>query len=123
MVTFSKLPKKNDGGNKKEEDKIIRRTFSVDYRLYDKLKYLTDNIYDVSINKLVNICIKELIETENIKLYKLDYKENKMDRTYLIPKSYLTKLEKLKAKYNISVTKLINIAIYNAVELEENNKK
>ena len=121
MVTFSKLPKKNDVGKKKEEDKIIRRTFSVDYRLYDKLKYLTDNIYDVSINKLVNICIKELIETENIKLYKVDYKEHKMDRTYLIPKSYLLELEKLKSKYNISVTKLINIAIYNAIE--NDNKK
>ena len=120
MVTFSKLPKKNDSKNKFKKDKIIRKTFSVDYRLYDKLKYLSDNIYDVSINKLVNICIKELIETENIKLYKVDYKENKMDRTYLIPESYLQELEKLKSKYNISVTKLINIAIYNAVE--ENNR-
>lgn len=121
MITFSKLPKKNETTKIKKE-KIIRRTFSVDYRLYDKLKYLSDNIYDVSINKLVNICIKQLIETENIKLYKINYKESKMDRTYLIPEKYLNKLEKLKEKYNISVTKLINIAIYNAIESEEKSE-
>lgn len=119
MVVFSELPKKNDKKDNMIKEKIIRKTFSVDDRLYDKLKYLSDNIYDVSINKLVNICIKELIDTENVKLYVTEYKENRIDRTYLIPESYLKSLDVLKNKYNIPVTRLINIAIYNVIEDEE----
>ncbi len=122
MLTFSKLPRKNEVKKVSGENEIIRKTFSVDDVMYDKLKFLSDNIYDVSINKLVTIAIKELIETENVKLYTTKYKENRIDRTYLIPKSYITKLEKLKEKYKISMTRLINIAIYNAIE-DENIKK
>lgn len=120
MVVFSNLPRKND--KKILKEKIIRKTFSVDDRLYEKLKFLTDNIYDVSINKLVNICIKELLDNEKVKLYVTDYKENRLDRTYLIPESYLIGLETLREKYNISVTRLINIAIYNVIIDDDKNK-
>lgn len=48
-----------------KKDKLIKRRIEIDSSLYEKLAKLVD-IYDASINKLVNIAILEMIETENV---------------------------------------------------------
>ncbi|MCX8075031.1 MAG: hypothetical protein N2749_05545 [Clostridia bacterium] len=111
MSIFSNLPKK--------EDKImLRKTFKIDEIMYERLKYLSDNIYDASINKLVILAIEDLIKTENIKVYSVDSKNIDVERTFLIKESLMNNLENLSIKYKISMYKLINIAINNALENE-----
>lgn len=52
-----------------KKDNLLKRRIEIDNSLYEKLVELS-NIYDASINKLVNIAIINLIETENVELYK-----------------------------------------------------
>ena len=51
MSIFSRFYKK---------EKMLSRTLDIDEDLYIKLNYLSKNIYDASINKLVNAAIEVL---------------------------------------------------------------
>ncbi len=106
MSIFSKFPPK---------EKLISRTYEIDLTLYEKLEHLSTTTYDVSINKLVNTCLEHLLSTKNIALYKRNRNEISVFRTFLIRQSLLEGLYKLKTEYNISLTKLVNIAIYDAL--------
>ena len=51
--------------------KVISRSLHIDQDLYEKIQYLCDNVFDVSVSKLVNICVETLLQDkENIKFYK-----------------------------------------------------
>ncbi|MEG0872935.1 MAG: hypothetical protein RSE00_00785 [Clostridia bacterium] len=117
MSLYSNLPKKNKN-ELKRDGKTLRKTFAVDDRLYEKLQYLINNVYNTSINKLVNIAIENLVETENISIYEVGYKENNFIRSYLINENLINDLEKLRKKYGISSYRLVNIAIRNALKDE-----
>ncbi len=106
MSIFSNFPPK---------EKLVSRTYEVDLTLYEKLEHLSTTTYDVSINKLVNTCIEHLLNTKKVDLYRRSKNEISVFRTFLIRKSLLEGLNKLKTEYNISLTKLVNIAIYNAL--------
>ena len=58
-----------------DKDVIVQKTFEIESGLYDRLEFLSENIYDASISKLVNACIDDLVETEDVKLYPKDGKE------------------------------------------------
>ena len=106
MSIFSRFYKK---------EKMLSRTLEIDDSLYEKLEFLSNNIYDASINKLVNAAIEEIIETENIKFYK-PKRNSYVSRSFLIRESFLEKLYILKKKYRISIYLLVNIAIKNAID-------
>lgn len=111
MSCFNKLCKK---------EKLVSRTLDIDEDLYYELEYLSKNIYDASISKLVNICIEELIDTEKIELY--TRKNNSyISRSFLIRDSLLDGLYELKRKYRIPIYLLVNIAIRNSL-IEENQQ-
>lgn len=97
-----------------KKDKLIRRRIEIDNTLYEKLVKLTD-IYDASINKLVNVAIVEMINTENVKVYERASNEIVEGHNFAIRESSYNKLEELKNKYGLSIYKLVNIAIYNAL--------
>ena len=61
----------------------------------------------------------ELIKTENITLLKKDENEISEQHTILLRQSLADGLEILKEKYDLSLYKLINIAIKNALDEEE----
>lgn len=107
-----------------KREKLIRKSIEIDNILYDKLALLAKTKYQASTNKLVNACIEELIKTRNVKVYR-KIKENKKDipvqRSLLIRESLVKELEQLKEEYNLSVSKLVNISINNAIEEEEKN--
>lgn len=106
-----------------DKDVIIQKTFEIETSLYDKLEFLSENIYDASISKLINACIDDLVETEDIKLYPKDGSELYTKHSLLLRRYSLNNLEALKLKYGISVYKLINIAIRRSLEesdLEDN---
>jgi len=97
-----------------KKDKLLRRRIEIDNSLYEKLIDLV-NEYDTSINKLVNIAIIELINTENVKIYERPTNEIVEAHNFAIRETSYTKLDELKSKYGISIYRLVNIAIYNAL--------
>lgn len=98
--------------NKKEN--LIPRTFEIDDNLYAKLEYLSKNVYDASVNKLVTLSIVKLVENNKIIPYTME-KKLKTPRAFLLRESALEGLYKLKEQYNIPTYLLVNIAIRNAL--------
>lgn len=101
------------------KEKLIRKTIEIDNNLYEELRKLSDNKYDASVNKLINASIEELVNTENIKVYVKDKNEISLKHTLLIRESLVIALDELKDKYGLSIYKLVNMAIYNAIEQEK----
>jgi len=97
------------------KDSSVRRRIEIDVSLYEQLADLASNVYDASINKLVNIALIELINTEKVEIYKRKDGEFTESHNFLIRNSTYKELEKLKDKYGLSIYKLVNIAIYNAL--------
>ena len=96
------------------KEKLISRTLDIDEELYYKLEFLSNERYDASISKLVNISIEELVRTENVQIYKR--KNNSyVSRSFLLRESVLDGLYELKSKYRISIYLLVNIAIRNVL--------
>ena len=108
--------KATDGFSKREN--IIRRTYDISDKMYTQLEFLSKNIYDASVNKLVCATIKHLIETENVSLFVVAESDSASKRTFAIPESLIVSLDRLSAKYDIGTSKLVNIAIYNLLEEE-----
>ena len=82
------------------KEKLISRTLDIDEELYYKLEFLSNERYDASISKLVNISIEELVRTENVQIYKR--KNNSyVSRSFLLRESVLDGLYELKSKYRI----------------------
>ena len=99
------------------KEELIRKTIEIDSNIYEKLQYLSENRYDMSANKLINVAILYLIEHENI-LKSDNYVSKKgifEKHTLLIRKSLCIGLDDLKNKYNIPIYKLVDIALKNAI--------
>lgn len=96
------------------KDNLLRRRIEIDSSLYEKLCKLSD-VYDASINKLVNIAIIEMIENEDVKIYERPKNEIAESHNFAIRESSYIAMEKLREKYGLSIYKLTNIAIYNAL--------
>lgn len=106
------------------KDELVQKTIEIESSLYDEIEYLCENVYDASVSKLINACIDDLIETQDVKLYPKENDELFTKHSLILRKSSLKNLEKLKDKYGISVYKLIHIAIKNVLTKyhEEKNK-
>ena len=102
--------------DKKEE--IISRTVEVDEEFYNMLEKLSKETYDASINKLVNAAIEKLLENENVEIYD-QTNSIRISRTFLIRKSLMEGLQKMRKNYKIPFYLLVNIAIRNALIAEE----
>ncbi len=109
MSSFEKFDKK---------EKVIPRTIEIEDDFYLILEKLSKEIYDASINKLVNAAIENLIKQENIQTYKRGDKI-RLTRTFLLRESVLKGLYELKKKYGLPIYLLVNIAIRNALIEEE----
>lgn len=106
-----------------KHDILIQKTVEIESNLYDKIEYLSENVYDASISKIINACIDDLIEKENIQLYSKEDNELFTKHSIILRKKSLDNLNLLKEKYGISVYKLIHIAIKNVIlELEKDGK-
>lgn len=97
-----------------KRDNILKRRIEIDASLYERLKELS-NIYEASINKLVNVSIMEMVENNNVNLYDRPENEISESHNFNIRETAYRELERLSAKHHLSIYKLVNIAIYNAV--------
>lgn len=97
-----------------KKENLISRKLDIEEEMYNELERLSKEVYDASINKLVNSAIEELLETENIQLCNMKNKHY-VSRSFLIRQSFLDGLYELKDKYRISINLLVNIAIKNVL--------
>lgn len=97
-----------------KKDNLLRRRIELDNTLYERLVELS-YYYDASVNKLVNIAIIDMIAKENIAIYERAENEIIEAHNFAIRETSYRKLEEYKSKYVLSIYKLINIAIYNAL--------
>lgn len=105
-----------------KKEKLVRKTIEIDNNLYEQLKQLSDNEISASVNQLINACIEDLIKKENVKMYIKPKNEISVKHSLLIRESFAENLDKLKDKYGISIYKLVNMAISNALEEYSDNK-
>lgn len=105
-----------------KKEKLVRKTIEIDNNLYEQLKQLSDNEISASVNQLINACIEELIKKENLKMYVKPKDEISIKHSLLIRESFVEELDKLKDKYDISIYKLVNMSISNALEEYSANK-
>ncbi len=101
-------------------EKWIKKSAEIEGSLYDRLKEISENELDASINKIVDACISDLELGEKVVIYKKENNEINVARSVIIRESMYKKLEEMREKYGISISKLINIAIRNGLEKYEN---
>lgn len=98
----------------RKRDNILKRRIEIDVSLYEELKELSE-VYEASINKLINASIIEMLETNNVNLYDRAVGELAESHNFNIREGEYKELEKLKDKYHLSINRLVNIAVYNAI--------
>lgn len=99
-----------------KRDKLLKKTIEIDNSLYERLNELSKTVYHTSTNQLINACIEELLNTKDVKIYEKPEGEITEQRSLLIRKSLFDGLEELRERYDISIYKLVNIAIKNAID-------
>ena len=73
---------------------------------------------DASINALVNVSMIELIRTEDVFTYFKPKGEISEGHNFTIRESAYKGMERLREKYGLSIYRLTNVAIYNAIYKE-----
>ena len=95
-----------------EKQEWLYRTIQIESKLYDNLKFISENELETSFSKLVDACVENFnIKNNKIVYYKKDDNEITVKCTIRLRQSMWNKLENLRLKYDISIQKLINMAI------------
>ena len=95
----------------KRENATIQKSISIECELYDKLKIIAQSKYDATISQIINVCIEELLRSQNIKYYKKPQWEIMTYRSIMIRYENLQELKNIKDEKGISITRLINLSI------------
>lgn len=101
-----------------KKQKIIRRSYDISENMYERLNFLSQNVYEASINKLVCVAINHLLKTNDVRLYSIEEPDFYSKRTFALPEELILGLDQFSIRYNIGVSKLVNISIHNLLEEE-----
>ena len=99
-----------------KKEKWIKKSAEIEGKLYDTLKEISSKELDASINKIIDACIDEFEMGEKVIIYKKEMGEINVARSIIIRESMYKKLEDMREKYGISISKLVNIAIRTGLE-------
>ena len=99
-----------------KKEKWVKKSVEIEGKLYDKLKEISDKELDASINKIIDACIDDFEIGEKVTIYRKDKDEINVARSIIIRESIYKKLEDMREKYGISISKLVNIAIRTGLE-------
>lgn len=98
-------------------EKWINRNVEIEDSLYSELKRISEKELDASINKLIDACVEHFkIEDDKIIYYKKPKDEITIARSIRLRESMWNKLDEYKRDYDISLYKLINMAIKYTLE-------
>lgn len=99
-----------------KKEKWVKKSVEIEGNLYDKLKEISSNELDASINKIIDACIDDLEIGDKVVIYRKEKNEINVARSIIIRESIYKKLEDMREKYGISISKLVNIAIRTGLE-------
>lgn len=102
-----------------KKEKWIKKSVEIEGNLYDKLKEISSKKLDASINKIIDACIDDLEIGEKMVIYRKEKNEINVARSIIIRESIYKKLEDMRERYGISISKLVNIAIRTGLEKYE----
>ena len=98
-------------------EKWINRNVEIEDSLYSELKRISEKELDASIKKLIDACVEHFkIEDDKIIYYKKPKDEITIARSIRLRESMWNKLDEYKRDYDISLYKLINMAIKYTLE-------
>lgn len=95
----------------------LNRNIEIEDSLYSKLVQISENELEASINKLIDACVENFeIKDDTVIFYKKPKNEITIARSIRMRESMWNKLDNLKKEYDISLYKLINMAIKYTLE-------
>jgi len=99
-----------------KDNATITKIVNIDDNLYERVKYLADNVYSAKISDIINVAIEEYMEKSKPKFYVRTSIEEVTYRNLHIRKSNVMLLKEFSKKTGISMTKLMNSAIKEFVD-------
>lgn len=103
-----------------QKEELSQRTLDIEADLYEILVDLSNNYFDASVSKIINLCIYELAEKEQVIMCEMKDLEK---HSVMLRKSAMECLNKMKKKYNIPIYVLINTAIKEGIDKLEKKIK
>ena len=103
-----------------EKEKLVKKSVEIEGNLYDKLKEIANEELDASVNKIIYACIDDFEIAEKVVIYRKRKDEINVAKSIIIRESIYKKLEDMREKYGISISKLVNIAIRTGLESYKN---
>ena len=99
----------------RHDNKIITKTINIDDKIYNKIKKMSEKVYDATISEIMNVAIEEYIQRDNPTFYgKID--DTVSYRTLKLRETNIKKLNEYSKKTGISFTRLINGALKEFIE-------
>lgn len=95
----------------KYDNPKIGKTINIDDGIYDKIKDLSEKVFDATISEIVNIAIEEYIKRDHPIFYGKTREETVTYRTVNLRKNCVDKLLEYNKKTGISFTRLVNAAL------------
>lgn len=105
------------------KEKWVKKSAEIEGNLYDRLKEIANDELDASVNKLIDACIDEFEMGDKVIIYKKEKGEIDVARSIIVRESIYKKLEEMRVKYGISISKLINISIREGLTKYDQAKK
>ena len=86
-----------------KKEKWVKKSVEIEGNLYDRLKEISANELDASINKIIDACVDDFKLEEKLVIYKKEKNEIDVARSIIIRESMYKKLEEMREKYGISM--------------------
>ncbi len=99
-----------------KKEKWVKKSVEIEGKLYDRLKEIAENQLDASVNKIIDACVDDLNLEDKVIIYRKEKDEINVARSIIVRESIYKKLEDLREKYGISISKIINVAIRTGLE-------
>ena len=100
----------------KYNNPIIAKTIIIDDSIYNKIKDLSEKVFDATISEIINIAIEEYIKRDKPNFYGKTEKETVTYRSIRLRKENVVKLNEYSISTGISFTRLVNGALKEFIE-------
>ena len=87
----------------KKDNYTIQKSINLEDKLYSRLKEIVEKEYDATISDIVNVCIEDLISSDNIKYYAKPDEEITIYRSVMIRKRRSVILKREASGFNLSI--------------------
>ena len=100
----------------KYNNPIIAKTINIDDSIYNKIKDLSEKVFDATISEIINVAIEEYIKRDRPNFYGKTEKETVTYRSIRLRKENVVKLNEYSKSTGISFTRLVNGALKEFIE-------